>query len=212
MADPVLTDIYKCQVVFQGNSNLPEDQFVNNWYFRNDEIGVGPQLAIKAVLDAFYTGSTPNGQTVANMISPHVNRAFTYKVYNLGLPPPRPPTILAANPLPPQTGAGLPGEVAIVSSFYAGTNTKRKRGRHYIGPLGTVTSDAGASPRPSSGTMASIANRAQNVAQTTENVTWVQVSQVASLASVVTNGWVDNAYDTQRRRGNAPSTRTNWVG
>jgi hypothetical protein len=210
MADPILPDIYKVQVVFQGNSNLPEDQFVNNWYFRNDEIGT-PEGPIKAVLDAFYTGVTPAGQNVGNYISPHVNRAFLYKIYDLGLPPPRPPVVVPANVLAPQTGAGLPGEVAIVSSFFAGTNVPRKRGRHYIGPLSVVTSDAGASPRPSSGVLTAIADRAKNVAQTTQNVTWVQVSQVAGIASVVTAGWVDNAYDTQRRRGNAPSTRTSWA-
>jgi hypothetical protein len=211
MADPILPDIYKVQVVFQANSLLPTDQFVNNWYFRNDDIEA-PYTPMRLVLDSFYTTPAQNAVIVGAQIASHVLNPFTYKMYDLGQAPPRVPFVVPANPLPNRSGAGYPGEVALVSSFYAGTNTPRKRGRHYLGPLSAGVSDGAASPRPASNILAAIADRAKNVAQTTQNVTWVQVSQAASMASVVTNGWVDNAFDTQRRRGNPPSARTTWVG
>ena len=37
--------------------------------------------------------------------------------------------------------------------------------------------------------------------------TWVQLSRVAANTHVVTNGWVDNAFDTQRRRGEEADQR-----
>jgi hypothetical protein len=73
--------------------------------------------------------------------------------------------------------------------------------------------------RPTPQLMDSIADRASNVARTTENVTWVMVTKGGfpiqkepAGAKVITAGWVDDAYDTQRRRGLAPLTRKLWDG
>jgi hypothetical protein len=67
------------------------------------------------------------------------------------------------------------------------------------------------SPRPATNIRAAVADRAQNVASTSLAVTWVVVSQVGIEANVVTAGWCDNAFDTQRRRGNDPSARDTWA-
>jgi hypothetical protein len=41
--------------------------------------------------------------------------------------------------------------------------------------------------------------------------TWIVVSEVAGLNDViVTNGWVDNAFDIQRRRGVTPTSRSTF--
>ncbi len=211
MADPILPDIWKVQAVFKDASNLPENQFINNWYFRNDEIGQPPTNAIKAVLDAFYTGSAANGFILKAQMASHVLPAFEYRIYDLGQPPPRTRTTVLAFPYGSSVGAGLPGEVAVCSSFYAGTNVKRRRGRHYIGPLSAGSTDGQGSPRPSPELKAAIVDRAKNVALTSQNVTWVVVSQVGAMANEVTAGWCDNAFDTQRRRGNQPSARNVWT-
>jgi hypothetical protein len=87
MADPLLTDIFKVQAVFKDNSNLPENQFINNWYFRNDEIAVPPFNAIKAVLDAFYFQPAANGQIIKAQMASHVVTAAEYRIYDLGQAP-----------------------------------------------------------------------------------------------------------------------------
>jgi hypothetical protein len=210
MADPILPDIFKVQVVFKDASNLPENVFINNWYFRNDEIG-SPEAPIKATLDAFYTTPAANGFIIKAQMASHILPAFEYRIYDLGTPPPRTRVTVLALPGSSSVGGGLPGEVAVCSSFFAGTNVKRRRGRHYIGPLSAASTDGQGSPRPSNELKAAIVDRAKNVAQTTQNVTWVVVSQVGAMANVVTAGWCDNAFDTQRRRGNQPSARNVWV-
>jgi hypothetical protein len=211
MADPLLVDIFKVQAVFKDNSNLPENQFINNWYFRNDEIAVAPFNAIKAVLDAFYFQPAANGFIIKAQMASHVLTAAEYRIYDLGQTPPRTRNTVVTAGSSSSQGSGLPGEVAVCSSFYAGANVKRRRGRHYIGPLGAGASDGGGSPRPSPELRAAIIDRARNVANSTENVTWVVVSQVGVMANEVTGGWCDNAFDTQRRRGNAPSGRVVWL-
>jgi hypothetical protein len=211
MADPVLVDFRKVQVVFFSTSNLPEDVFINNWYFRNDDPLGNPNQAIKNVLDTFYTQPAANGVLVGAQFSTLVKAAFEYRIYDLGQPPPRQRMVVAGAPLPPRSGTAYPAEVALVGSFYAGVNQPRKRGRHYLGPLSAGLSDGGADPRPAENIRVGIADRYRNVANTSQNVTWVQVSQVAGVASVVTNGWVDNAFDTQRRRGVKTSARSIWA-
>jgi hypothetical protein len=58
--------------------------------------------------------------------------------------------------------------------------------------------------------MAAVAAGAENLLATSENVTWVTVSPTAGTSGVVTDGWVDNAWDTQRSRGAAPTMRIDW--
>ncbi len=221
MADPVLVDIRKVQVVFQGPTNLPEDQYVNNWYFRNDDPLGNPAAAIKIVLDRFYTGVNPNGNFLSNWIAGYVNNAFTFKIYDLGQAPPRVPQIVAAAPLPNTAGSAMPAEVAACASFYAGTSTPRRRGRHYIGPL---TVSAGEN-NPADSEMklnllfrTTLTQAYMDVQGTSQNVTWVMVSKGGTAppleapgAYVVTAGWVDDAFDIQRRRGRKAQARTTWT-
>jgi hypothetical protein len=216
VAYPIITDIFRAQVVFQGPSGLAEDQYVNNWYFRNDDSPlIDPATLagyIASVLDAFYDG------TFAPAVSPISDRLWdgvtevTYKVYDLGQPTPRYP-IVEPTPrpwVPDGGGTPLPGEVACCLSYKAG-NGARKRGRVYIGPLdGGVVDQAGSNPRVQASFQQQLGLAAVNVLNTSENVTWMQVSPTAGIASEVQEVWVDNSFDTQRSRGASPTSRRRW--
>lgn len=220
MADPILPDIYRAQVVLPGKSGLPEDVFVNNWYFRNDVVlaPLGEVTgAIKRVLDSFYTGAAATGSRVSNFLSPYIGVGTVYHIYDLGQAPPRTRHREVASPLVGQPTSTLPTEVALCLSFYAGNNAPRRRGRIYIGPLGgnVLTTSTGSLPVPAPGLLETIADRASNVGRTTENVTWVMVTRGGTKppleppnARVITAGWVDSAWDTQRRRGLKATGRT----
>lgn len=215
MADPVIPDIFKAQVVFKGASNLPEDVFVNNFYFRNsDNLNPFSTLpdAIQAVLSSFYTGTTPAAGTVASYLSPKIQRLAEIRIYDLGQAPPREPTLRNFT-LPAQTGDVLPAEVACVLTFHGPRNLPRQRGRVFIGPLRTAVLDQ-TPPTDVRLSMtalpAALRDRAAMMASTTQNVDWVVVSQVGAVATVVERGWVDNAFDTQRRRGQKPNVRALW--
>ena len=223
MADPILPDIYKAQVVLAGKSGLPEDVYVNNWYFRNDDTisQAFPSVrgAIKRVLDSFYTVADSAGRKVSQYMSGYIStNSLKYRIYDLGQAPPRTRNEEAGAPFTPSTST-LPLEVAMCLSFFAGTNQPRNRGRIYLGPLASsaVLTSSGSLPVPTTGMLECIADRASAVGRTTENVTWVMVTRGGTKppfdppnAKVVTGGWVDSAWDTQRRRGVAATGRTLW--
>jgi hypothetical protein len=220
MADPVLPDIYKCQAILRGASGLPEDVFINNWYFRNDgTLATQPEIhaSIKKVLDSFYITPATGGPSLSSFFPLGIASPLLYRIYNLGEAPPRTRNQLESAPITASRAGPLPYEVALCLSFYAGQNVPRRRGRVFVGPFGTnaLAGSVGNLPIPSSTLMATLADRASAVGRTTENVTWVMVTRGGTVppfepanARVITNGWVDSGWDTQRRRGLAATGRT----
>ena len=108
---------------------------------------------------------------------------------------------------------------AICASFHGGAPiTARRRGRIYVGPLGTlgVAADVTNAPhRPATAFMTHLRDamsrlRTQSLALSTPCI-WVIRSSMPSVNYVpVIGGWVDNAWDTQRRRGPVASARLTW--
>jgi hypothetical protein len=105
----------------------------------------------------------------------------------------------------------LPTEVAVCGSFYADRNIPRQRGRLYIGPLNLSALDQ-STGRPHSGIMNAIAEGMERITTLGTTLQWVAYSTVAVGGSwlPVDNGWVDNAFDIQRRRGIEASSRIVW--
>lgn len=215
MAYPIITDIFRVQVVMQAPSGLPEDQFVNNWYFRNDDNPlINPDTLagyMKSVLDAFY--DQQNGSATSTVASWLTNfQSVVYKVYDLVEATPRYPITdpLDASWTGGASGSVLPREVACCLSYQSG-NGPRRRGRLYIGPLrNTTVTIQDNHPVPEDDFELALMESAVNVLNTSENVTWMQVSPTAGAAWEVTGGWVDNAFDTQRSRGKSPSSRRRY--
>jgi hypothetical protein len=102
--------------------------------------------------------------------------------------------------------SGVNREVCMTLSFYAGTNTKRRRGRLYIpchwrGIANGVT-------RPTTANMNDILNRAALFTGLGGvDVDWTVYSIRDGQSHPVTNTWVDNEWDTVRSRGLKPTTR-----
>lgn len=214
MADPVITDWYRVLAVWEGPSGLPEDRFINSWAFRNDGIGgiEGVEGAVTAVLQAFYFGSGTQTEYPAKYMNTNVTLA-EYRIYDLGQTPPREPRINPIGVPGESGGVPLPGEVALCLSLRTDDRTARGRGRLYLGPLvSSALASSGGIVRPNSLLVQGIVDSANDVLNTTENVTWGIISQRDGTAKPVTGGYVDDAFDTQRRRGIAPSTRTVFGG
>lgn len=115
---------------------------------------------------------------------------------------------------PPSGNAG-PSELAICLSF-AGTRIPgqpqpRRRGRVYIGPLdGTLCS----SPRPDPATRTLLTTNAAVLGDDINAITghiWCVWSEINGFPATIVGGYVDDAWDVQRRRGIAPSTRTTFT-
>ena len=188
--------VYRFQVRLQGSSGLPEDIYENVLFYdvnspdtvqgrcedlRDHYIGANNVLAgVSAVEVRAYP--LAGGQPVAS-----------------AGPTTRTPISLS-----------LPTEVALCLS-YATTDdpdkatSGRYRGRIYLGPLNTT-----GGLRPSSGIIGYALAFGQALAAigTAGNTTWVMYSRADNATRKIESIWVDNAWDTQRRRGAAPTART----
>ena len=113
--------------------------------------------------------------------------------------------------IPENTPGGAPGPVGDAHP------AARRRGRLYLGPLSDNCSDAVANgttpPRLSSvarAVPAFSANRLCTESAALDNP-WCVFSRTNWAMYPVIGGWIDNAFDTQRRRGPASSARTLWT-
>jgi hypothetical protein len=142
------------------------------------------------------------------------------KLYSLADPKPRVPLRDESLGITgTHSAAGMPLEVALCLSFQApkvsGQEQRRRRGRVYLGPFTNLSGD-GSTGRPDATAITAITTAAQTLldaSQASSSWKWAVIHDangVAPVAHVVENGWLDNAWDTQRRRGNAPGVRTTF--
>jgi len=122
-----------------------------------------------------------------------------------GVPPHKPVGAAVRNP-GAAGAAGQPRELACCLSFYAGTNSPSRRGRLYI-PLFVVsaqqaTERIGVPVRGKVGQLPAIF-----AALGGADVDWVVWSKTNGQANKVTNWFVDDEWDTVRRRGLKALTR-----
>lgn len=202
--------VVRYQVILKTTDNLPANFVTNTLYFDttvNDANLEDIRDAIRDhygnILQAFCpTTVAQNGHEM--------------KVYDvLQSAPNYPIRQYTWNSPYPGSGDPLPSEVAMVASFQgpkqSGIPQARRRGRNYIGPLRTSLVSAG---RPSSTAITNLAAAFEGFGDDIAALTatdWVVWSGVSQTAVEVTDGWVDNAFDTQRRRGVQTTARTSWV-
>lgn len=215
MADPIIPDIIRAQIIFHGHSALPEDRFVNSFAFHGVQ-GFGTDIqeehdeAVR-LLTNFYTVNNGAGATIAQYMTGYAS--VELRTYNLSSGPPREPIITDPIAGWPLAGAGaMPYEVSLVCSFESAQPGPRGRGRIYVGPLRTTALDEVAThvPRPEILFQGAVREAAVAMAADNTILQWGVVSQVNGAFYPVTGGWVDNAWDTQRSRGLAPTARTTW--
>lgn len=198
--------LVRCQASIAKDGGAPADACVNTWHFEAEPTVAGVTAPL-AALTAFYT-------TIQSIFSDKVDLAgCRAKWYNLADPMPRPPFADGSLGLSGTTGnAILPPEMAICLSFQAarapGMKQARRRGRIYLGPLGfTSVGTTEFVPttqvdliKGAAATLLAASNAATTWrwvvhSPTTGPTSWVKVDE----------GWVDDAFDVQRRRG-IPST------
>nr|CRY96768.1 hypothetical protein [uncultured prokaryote] len=202
-------------------SNLPEDAIVNTFHFEGGSGLTGPDYEnLQDMIADFYLG-TPTGESygISNMIpSAAINGTMTYKIYDLDDPKPRAPVFeeQVDGVTGWGTGPSLPTEVALVMSMHAaptsGEIQARRRNRIYLGPLVTATVSSGLVQSVYLDRIAAAARDMLQASNASVTWTWSIWSPTNSEGYPVTGGWVDNAFDTQRRRGISATTRQLWNG
>jgi hypothetical protein len=197
------------QVALAHDSALPEDVTVNTFAFYTETAKDAVAAAsIVGQLNTFY-------QAFDNFLSSLLSGVGVVKFYDRADVKPRVPWFLGALSLEPGPTA-LPGEVALVLSFRAaavsGSSPARRRGRVFLGPLAINTMDA-ATGRPLNSVLNEIASAASSLRAAGASDpawTWQVWSEMDNVGREINNGYVDNAFDTQRSRGNDPTARINW--
>lgn len=204
--------IIRTVVELDSTTGLPEDRATNTYHFDVSATGEAIRSNIMDLMENLYAtegDATPLINMMSNDLCEGTGRVT---LYNLDDAEPRAPIDSREFSATPASVSGMPAEVAIVVSFEAlpvsGEPQARRRGRVYIPWL---TDTANTEGRP---TTAFIEGLAESFTQFLEasdaslSVDWVVWSPTSNEAVGVARGWVDNAWDTQRRRGFAATART----
>ena len=220
MAATVLRHIVR----FDMDNALVRDASVNVWHTICPD-ATDPTVSATAVQTAiidFYTGVHAGSTArVSDMFSSLMSGSWNIRSYNLGEAEPRVP-LLNVNPTAFTPSSFTQAtEVALCLSFRqnpaSGVNPRRTRGRIYIGPLGSaaavIETSTGRPTVSANGIVPTLDAAAtdllaDSVASSTWD--WAVYSPTNGTAVAVQSGWIDNAFDTQRRRGIAATTRTTF--
>lgn len=216
-------------VIMHHKSGIPKDDNVNRWIVGNPAEADPAVVAAAACADLFTLFYNP----VATFLAPVFDRGANHqemKAYSLpgtalaGTTPLGSPVYSSTWTMPaPGSATGLPPEVACVVSYHgdltgvpveSGTIRpgSRRHGRIYLGPLnlGMATTDGttGETTMPT-GAITTISNAAAAFLADSPLLWYVWSKAQAALFPVV-GGWVDNGFDTQRRRGVDATVRHAW--
>lgn len=222
MADRLM----RAQVTIPLDSGIPEDASINTFYFDQDDNGLLPPPdtsydAVVASLAQFYQAI--DGVVFPTTIAP----AASVRIYDMRDPEPRVVRRVDSIALTPNAGGPMVAEACICLSFSAdlvsGVNPQRRRGRVFLGPVSNnASSTLNSQLRVDVAVRDAIAAAAHDLAVPNDvggsSLSWAMYSRTTDLAGAniddsffdVQTGWIDDSFDTQRRRGPKPTTRTLW--
>jgi hypothetical protein len=194
--------LFTVQVILTSASGLPRDNCVNVYHFTGTG---GDADALAQAMVKAYEPVTDSGSAIIAGI----NRVSA-KVYDgLGLAP-NPPLATFAGP--PITVAGVgPREIALCLSTRGSPALSgrppgllpQERGRTFIGPIGTQHIGV---ERPSAflrGKVLDVGSAIAAINTSQPGFLWVAGSARVEVSEI----YVDNEWDTQRRRGLRPTAR-----
>lgn len=225
--------IFHCTVELAHKNGLPEDSVVNTFNFITLDTTVATADVITANLNDFYNADIPGAGTgsLATYLANSLSRTFPplvrfYEPRFDGGPMGSPvytrnlSNLTAATP----GGSSLPAEVALCLSYHSNYgfaqeelgNTRpraRLRGRVFLGPWLQGVSQEGTNgiTHPTTNIINVILDAGKALMAMTP-IQWAVWSRVDNLATEVTQCSVDDAFDTQRRRGQRPISKTIAAG
>lgn len=212
--------LHRFDVIIGAASGILEDAIVNTWHF-NGGVGVTDYDNVRDMLANFYTAPPmvegSGTSAICSFFATDILAAGAQvKAYDLSDPEPRVPVYVDGFVWPfLGTENPLPQEVALVFSFSgfaaAGVAQASRRNRKYLGPF-TVAS-VFSNGRPTAllqTTIAGAGRRLLEESAASVSWDWMWYSPTTSDAEVPEYGWVDDSWDTQRRRGVKPANRNTF--
>lgn len=189
--------VIRAQCSWQIDSANPTDVLVITPHFNTTNVAILEPLDAQQLADDLAAA-------LDTYVSLHTQ--LTVKLYDAKKVPPSYP--LATKTVRAGTIASSPSnrDIALCLSYYAGVNRPRYRGRLYI-PLPLVAVSGSAN----TATPANLTRIGDIVPVFTGlggvNVDWVVFSRRDNTARPISNWYVDNSWDSQRRRGGRATSR-----
>lgn len=219
----------KASIHLAATTGLPRDDVVNTLYFtKTGTPSSGDYDALGLAISHFYnTTADGSALSIAGYLgrdrdygTNHCKTQF-YVVPSSPGPTGSPVHTYSWSLIDPGVHVTLPDQVAVVNSYHSDltgvTNPKRRRGRIFLGPLNILALEESGSAlgaqTVSAGFMADIIRSTTLIlsAQTVSaGWTWVQWSPTDWTARTVDGGFVDDRFDTQRRRLERTTGRLTW--
>lgn len=195
---------YRAMSTLHTTSNIPDDFVVNTWHIST--LDDTPNFTnLTAAWQTFM--ETNRGWFPATVAT----TGHSLKWYDLSDPEPRAPVAdIEWHFAQACTGETLPAEVAVCISFQglrvSGEEQRRRRGRIFLGPISDARNEDG---RPQASLLDDlVTNFVDFIGDlNAESCLFGVYSRADSAFVEVANVWVDNAFDTQRRRGVAVTSR-----
>lgn len=209
-------------------TSLPDDLAINTFAFDNQSATDPITGDLTDLLVNFYTATQATTLKVGNYISEVVSRTSGSATVSLAeIVDPGPvvdigPTYYVDTWTLPAAGSGgtsvsLPLECAVVNSFKNDSETTvpaaRRRGRIFLGPLDIISfSTTGPYPAIQSGCMDTLAQASEALrdAAAAIDCPWCVWSRADGQLYPVESGFINNEFDTQRRRAADATMRTTW--
>lgn len=210
------------QVTLPYVTGLPGDVSVNTFWTTGGTNPEAQAATAAAAIVNFYVAPQSNDESVSEFLSAYLDRGdnlCSVRSYDMTDPEPRSPRHELSFTLNTATNtASLPFEVALCLTFQgepvSGINQQRRRGRIYLGPLwdGASSAEANSPPAPTAVFMTTVALAAEQLSAALSDpaAQWVVHSRTSSNNAPVIGGWIDNEFDTQRRRQVRATSRTVW--
>lgn len=212
--------LFSAQATLKGKSGIPEDVYINTFHFEKASAPTEAEISsLAGWIIGFYNLPIGGNAPIRDFLSPVVaTTGHRIKIVRLDDPKPRVPVHDEEFPLlAPTAGTALPTEVACCLSFKAarvsGVNMARRRGRVYIGPLRTtvMSPDGFGNPRPATPFVDTLQACAKALQDNTFAEAWIWVVHSPTTGGLarypVARSWVDDAFDTVRRRGAGITSR-----
>lgn len=185
----------EAQVSVALDSTLPRDRIISVLHFRVAEgvvWGSADYDSLASDLRALWAGNWGRAPGSQELV---------VTLYDLDDAKPRAPRAVSSENVGAAPAASCPREVALCLSFYADRNLPRQRGRIFLSPAARGLTGLGARPT------ATQMNDALAMADAFSalggvNVDWsIKSTADGDVFKKVTHAWVDDEWDTQRRRG-----------
>ncbi len=210
--------VYRFQQIFDMDTAIPADAITNTTHWRHTTGQPQDFDNIRDMLRDFWTVQPTGGSArMDSYLAQEIQPTVRVKAWHLDDPLPRVPVYESTFTVTPSTGSdALPHEVALCLSFQAeresGTSQARRRNRIFLGPFSESASAGNGAP--ATALVSNCIRAARSMLAAADNSAswnWCGWSQTDQDYFDLTNGWVDNAWDTQRRRGLSPTTRSVWT-